>query len=205
MTDSTVKVPLPKRVASWLDESPTKKVIVAATGVIAVVLTLLNGSWTIWKEYRVLKQAPRIHISWHTSYNLTAPVAVEQVLGAFQTSTKDASRVPMPYFPVVLELSNPTNQKTSLSHCSLAVGFYERQGMHESFGYMTPEALRTTSFNSNPVLPIESGETRQTELLFFFLPTPELVPLLNDKTTQAVRFQITCHSEAGGKIESRVN
>lgn len=204
MTASTIKAPLPRRVASWLDDSPTKKVVVAAAGIIAFVLSLLNGSWTIWKEYRALKQAPKIHIASRTSYNLTAPVAVEQVLDAFQTSTKDAPRIAMPYFPVVIELSNPTNQKTSLSHCTLTVGFYERQGMHESSGYMTPQALRTTSFDANPVLPLESGETKQAELLFFFLPTPELAPLLNDKTTQAVRFQITCHNEAGGKIESRV-
>jgi hypothetical protein len=197
--------PLFRRVASWLDESPTKKVAVAAAAIIAFVLSLLNGGWTIWKEYRALKQVPRIHIASRTSYHLTAPVAVEQVLGAFQTSTKKAPRIATPYFPVVLELSNPTNRKTSLSHCSLTVGFLERQVTHESFGYMTPQALKTSSFEKDPVLPVESGETRHAELLFFLLPTPELETLLNDKTTQPVRFQVTCHNEGGGKIESRVH
>ena len=204
MTDPSTKVSRWLRLANWLDESPIKKVLAAAAGVVALALSVLNGGWSAWKEYRALKQVPVIHIASRTSYSLSAPVSVERILGAMHSSTKEAPPIPMPYFPVVLELSNPTSQRTSLSHCSLTLKFYQRLGAFSSDGYMTAQGLRANPPESRPVLPIESGETKQVEVLFFFLPAPELGALLKDKSTQPFRFQVTCHNEAGGAIESRV-
>lgn len=193
------------RLANWLDDSPIKKVLVAVAAILAFFLSLVNGGWTAWKEYRALKTTTTIHILSRTSYSTFAPVTIEQVLGTFGGSTKDGNRALMPYFPVTIELSNPTGQRTSLSHCALTLEFYQRQGMHESMGYMAPQTLTANAFKQSPVIPVESGETKDVELLFFFLPTPEFEPLLNDKTTQPHRFRIACKNESGERIESRVS
>lgn len=190
--------------ANWLDNSPTKKVLVAGAAILAFVLSLLNGGWTVWKEYMALTQEPTIRIASRTSYSIVAPVAIEQVLGTFSGSTKDETRVPMPYFPVSVEMSNPTSQRTSLSHCALTLEFHERGGIHESVGYMQPQALREKSIEKRPVVLIESGETLELELMFFFLPTPEFESLLLDKGTQPFRFRVACRNEAGERIESAV-
>lgn len=204
MTSATTRPKLFLRLVNWLDNSPIKKVSVAAAAILAFVFSLLNGGWTIWTEYRALKQVPTIHIASSTSRSISAPVTIEQVLGTFAGSTKNGNRVLVPYFPVTIEVSNPTSQRTSLSHCALRLEFYQRQGMHESMGSMTPQTLKTNSFETSPVVPIESGETKQVELLFFFLPTPELEPLVEDNTTQPIRFRVACQNEAGGRVESRV-
>lgn len=193
------------RLANWLDDSSTKKVLVAGAAILAFVLSLLNSSWTLWKEYRALKTTPTIHIQSRTSYSISAPVAIEQVVGTFAGSAKYGNRVLMPYFPVMLEMSNPTNQRTSLSHCVLTLEFYQRQGMHESMGYMAPHTLRASAIEESPVVSVESGETKRVELLFFFLPTPEFEPLLHDKGTQPHRFRVACHNESGGRIESHIS
>lgn len=177
----------------------------AGAAILGFSASLLNGSWTVWKEYRALKTLPAIHILSRTSYSITAPVAIEQVLGTFAGSTKDGNRILMPYFPVTIEISNPTSQRTSLSHCALTLEFYKRQGMHESMGYMAPQTLRVNSFEESPIVPINSGETKRVELLFFFLPTLEFEPLSNDKTTQPLRFRVACRSEAGERIESPIS
>jgi len=204
MNNINTKPPLFTRLANWLNESPVAKVVVSAAAIMTFILLLTNSGWTYWKEYRALKQMPTIRIVSFTSYSITAPVAVEQVLGAFAGSKKEGPRIPIPHFPIILEFANPTNQKTSLSHCLLRLKFYQRQGAHESDGYMTTQALKNSSFEANPVLSVESGETKQAELLFFFFPTPEFELLLNDKTTQPQQFQVTCHNEAGAPIESRI-
>jgi hypothetical protein len=193
------------RLADWLDDSPTKKVLVAGAAILAFVLSLVNGGWTVWKEYRALTKIPTIYILSRTSYSISAPVAVEQVLGTFAGSTKNDNRVLMPYFPLTIEISNPTGQRTSLSHCVLTLEFYQRQGLYESMGYMAPQTLIANAFEESPVVPVESGGTNRVELLFFFLPTPEFKPLLNDKTTQPYRFRVACRNEAGERIESRVS
>jgi hypothetical protein len=72
-------------------------------------------------------------------------------------------------------------------------------------GYMAPQTLIANAFEESPVVPVESGGTNRVELLFFFLPTPEFKPLLNDKTTQPYRFRVACRNEAGERIESRVS
>lgn len=71
-------------------------------------------------------------------------------------------------------------------------------------GYMSPQTLKSNSFEGSPVVSVESGETKLVELLFFFLPTPEFSSLLNDKATQPLRHRIVCHNEAGGIVESTV-
>ena len=140
-----------------------------------------------------------------TSYSTSAPVMIEQILGTFAGSTMSGNRVLMPYFPITIELSNPTGQRTSLSHCALTLEFYQRQGTHESMGYMAPQTLVANAFKQSPVILVESGETKDVELLFFFLPTPDFEPLLNDKTTQPHRFRVACNNESGGRIESPVS
>lgn len=134
------------RLANWLDDSPIKKILAAGTAILAFVLSLVNFGRTAWKEYRALKTIPTIHILSRTAYGISTPVDIEQVLGTFAGSTKNDNRVIMPYFPVTIEMSNPTSQRTSLSHCVLALEFYQRQGMHESMGYMTPQALKANTF-----------------------------------------------------------
>ena len=204
MTSASTRPKVFSRLANWLDNSPIKKVLVASAAIFAFLLSLLNGGWTLWKEYRALKKIPTIQIVSRTSYSSSAPVAIEQVLGTFAGSKKDDNHVHMPYFPVTVEMSNPTSQRTSLSHCVLTLEFYQRQGIHESMGYMAPQALRANSFEGSPVVSIESGETKLSDLLFFFLPTPEFSSLLNDKTTQPFRYRIACHNEAGAVVESTV-
>lgn len=76
------------RLANWLDNSPTKKVLVASAAILAFLLSLLNGGWTVWKEYRALKKIPTIQIISRTSYSISAPVAIEQVLGTFAGSAR---------------------------------------------------------------------------------------------------------------------
>lgn len=200
-------VPLSKarlaKVANWLDESPTKKVIVAASAVIAVVLSLINGGWTIWKEYQALKQVPRINLVSWASHSLSAAVTVPQVIGVTQEYGKGAPRVLLPYFPVVLELSNPTSQRTSFSNCVLTVGFHDRKEIYRSDGALTQHAIKSGALEGHPILPVESGETRRVELLFFFLAPPEVEAVLNDKATQTNRINVACYDEGGQQIESR--
>lgn len=191
------------RTANWLDESPTKKIIVAAAAMLAFVLSLINGGWTIWKEYRALKQAPRISmVSW-PSHSSAAVVTVPQVIGVTQDYGKNAPRVLLPYFPVVLELSNPTTQRTSFSHCVITVGFYGRQETYISDGFLTQYALKSGALEGHPILSLESGEIKRVELLFFFLVPPEVEAVLNDKASQTNKLKVACHDEGGRQIESR--
>ena len=190
------------RIANWLYESPTKKVVVATAAMLGVILSLVNGGWTIWKEYRVLKQVPTIHVVSWQSHSSSAAVSVPQVIGVTEEWGKTAPRSMLPYFPVVLELSNPTGQRTSLSHCVLTVGFHGRKEKYKSDGALTQRAVKTGTTEGHPILSLESGETRRMELLFFFLAPPDVEAVLNDKTTQANHFKVVCHSEGGRQIES---
>lgn len=191
------------KVADWLEESPTKKVIVAASAILAVVLSLVNGGWAIWKEYRALKRIPNIAlISW-PSHSSSAPVTVPQVIGMTQEFGANSPRVLLPYFPVWLQLSNPTSQRTSLSGCVLTVGFHQRKEVYRSDGYLTQHALQSDTLEGHPILSIESGEKRRVELLFFFLAPPEVEAIFNDKASQANRMKVACYDEGGQQIESR--
>lgn len=186
------------RVANWLNESPIKKIAAAAAAVLASILSL----WPIWKDYHVLKQVPTIHVVSWESHSSSAAVSVPQVIGVTEAWGKGAPRVLLPYFPVVLELSNPTGQRTSLSHCVLTVGFHGRQEIYNSDGVLTQLAVKEGILEGHPILSLESGETRRAELLFFFLAPPEVEAVLNDKATQANHFKVVCHSEGGRQIES---
>ena len=108
----------------------------------------------------------------------------------------------MPYFPVDLEISNSTNHNSTLIRCKLFVGFYKRKGDFESTGYMTEEALNTTSYEENPYIRISSNGVEKFKLLFFFVPNLELSRNMKDKTTQVHRFRVGCNNESGKYIES---
>lgn len=190
-------------VANWLDESPTKKILVATAAALAFLLSLANGGWTIWKEYRALKEGPKIHlVSWES--HRMAQVSTAQVLGfRFDLGKADFSRTLMPYFAVEIELSNPTPKSISFSRCVLALGFYGRQEIFQSDGYMMPSALKTRTVAGHPILPVQSGEIKRVDLLFFFLPRPEFEAAIKDQPYQANRVKVTCFDEGGQRIDSR--
>ena len=202
MYKNTSKQTVCLRIASWLDDSPVKKVFVAGAAIFAFVLSLLNSGFSAWKEYQAYKKIPIIKIHSRTSYSITDQVNMSQIMGSFPRTTTGDNLVNMPYFPVVVEMSNPTGQRTSLSNCALRVEFYQRQGTHSSMSYM--QKLEANNLEENSVLPIESGETKRVELQFFFLPTAEFQNILNDRSTQPHRFRISCRNEAGNLIESRI-
>ena len=116
--------------------------------------------------------------------------------------SQPAAKIEMPYYPVVISMQNPTGKKSTLSDCVLKIRFYEREGEHESTGYMTEDALKSLMLHETPIATIESGAMMRVEWLFFFLPDPTLQKLLSDKSTQAFRFQAGCRDEAGREVIS---
>lgn len=192
-----------QNVANWLDKSPTKKILVATAAALAFVLSLTNGGWTIWKEYRALKEGPKIHlVSWES--HRMAHVSAAQVLGfRLDIGKADLPRTLTPYFAVEIEVSNPTPKSMSLYRCVLALGFYGRQEIFQSDGYMMPSALKTQTVVGPPILPVQSGEIKRVDLLFFFLPRPEFEAAIKDEPYQANRVKVTCLDEGGQQIDSR--
>jgi len=187
------------KISEWLDNSPSKKVIVAFCSILAFIISSANMVWEIAKESETVE----IAISGRTNYNNYAPVSMEQLLGLFDGENRGKSpKIMMPYFPIDLEVSNPTGHNSTLVRCKLFVGFYERQEEFESTSYLTQEALTKRPYKKNPYINIGSGKVEKTKLLFFFIPDPKLTSMLKDKTTQAHRFRVGCNNESGKYIES---
>lgn len=195
-----------EQIADWIENSPTKKIVVAVAAMFAFALSLANVAWSAYKEYEQFKLKVVIEIRSRTSYPLQAPVSMDQLFGhSFPNESgnlKPAPKIEMPYYPIVLSVYNPTAKKSTLSDCLLKIHFYEREGEHESEGYVTAEALKSPTLQETPVMAIESGATARVEWLFFFLPDPAFQQLLADRSTQAFRFQVRCRDEANQNIIS---
>lgn len=193
-----------QRVAHWLDDSPAKKIVVAAAAVSAFVLSVFNTALTTYRDYRHAQLKPVIEIGARTSYPLRAAVSIDQIFGhAFPDSNgvlNPAPKIDIPYYPVVLSIHNPTDKRSSLSNCVLRIRFYEREEIFESMGYMASESLQT--LHETPIAVVDSGTTLRVEWLFFFLEIPALEALLHDKSTQAFRFHATCRDETNREIAS---
>jgi hypothetical protein len=203
---STSGVTRRERAARWLESSPTKKLLVAGAAMFAFALSLTNATWTAYKEYEQAKLKVWIEIASRTSYPLWTNVSLEKVFGSSLPDARGdrqtGPRVEMPYYPVVLALHNPTDKKSTLSHCVLKIRFYAREGEYESSGYLTEKSLTSLTLDETPITIIDSGATIRVEWLFFFLPDPTFQQLLADKGTQAVLFKVVCRDEANRQVIS---
>ncbi len=186
-------------ISRWLDKSPVSKVLVAFFSVLAFIFSFVIGVWEVVKENRTVE----IVIAGQTSYSLYASVSMEQLLGRFPSDvTGQSPKIPTPYFPISLIISNPTAHDSTILGCELYVGFYKRDGKFGSISYMSRETLSKGSYDSKPYIHIHSGEVVRAPLLFFFIPKPELASMLKDKTTQANKFSVHCKNETWKRIDA---
>lgn len=195
--------------ASWLDRSPVAKVAIAGAAILAFLLSTANGLWSLAREFEANRRKPGISIGGRTSYSLQAFIRPSQIFGdthfpSEQGRSREVERPwKLPYYPVQLHASNPTNQPTSITGCELKITFFQRTGFHTSLAYIDEASFeRDPSAKANPVLRLDPGELERVDLLFFFLPTPELQAVLEDRTIQAYMFQVTCRDESGASIQT---
>jgi hypothetical protein len=194
--------------ATWLDQSPLTKLAIAFAAVLGFLISSGQGLWTLYREIDTHRKQPTISIYGKTTYSLLAEVLPSQMFGNVpfpedqnRPSTEE-SAWPLAYYPMQLRFSNPLNNSISLVDCRLRIKFYERSGEHESLAFFEENDFQSGLPDKvNPIIYLKSGELKRISVRFFFLLTPELGALLNDKTTQANFFHITCHDENGRELK----
>ncbi len=135
------------KVALWLENSPTKKIVVA-------VAAILGASLSIWGEYKDYHQSQlrlEISIEQRTSFAESAAISMAQYLH-FQDIASASPRILMPYFPVTVSVQNPTGKRHSIANCRLVVRFYQREGEFESGSYMTPSSVADGKIELSPAI-----------------------------------------------------
>lgn len=186
------------KVSLWLENSPTKKIVVA-------VAAILGASLSIWGEYKDYHQSQlrlEISIEQRNSFAESVAISMAQYLH-FQDIAPVSPRILMPYFPVTVSVRNPTGKRHSIANCRLAVRFYQREGEFESDSYMTPSSVADGKIEPSPSMSIDGGyPPKAVQWYFFFLPEPHVEKVFSDKTTQVTRMQVRCKDEEGNQVAS---
>ena len=199
-------------IGDWVKSSPKVLAVVSIRSLFSFLLAGANGSLSFFAKLEENARVPNVTISAITTTKREAITNMGQVLGAGINYTiegpinpETSPSVRMPFLNVKIQFLNPSKNSTTFMRCVLKARFSDSSNF-VSEGYIeTAKYLSGERKTGNNQYFLRSGEAIESDLMFFFLPTPELQKVWRNKSNMLdiSNTSVDCVNEFGKHVSSQ--
>ena len=203
----------------WISNSHVAIAIVSIGTLTAFLISLLNGAISILSYFEDQKRIPRIELQGMHIAKKMAPTNMTQLIAGPTPNYKidgplaqEVQRSSLfPYVLVTVRFLNPSKSPVTFIKCELEIDIlnpFEWKVLKrlKSDGYQdAKEHISGNRDTSNPHFFLMPGEVQDKDIMFFFIPFPEIIEFWKDEkvTFDANTLTVKCTDEFDQKIQAQ--
>lgn len=186
-----------EKLASWLNTSNTKQVLVAFFAAIGFIGSIGSGTWTAFKEYQEARQKPEIRIRSQELGATKQAITIPQLLGMQRPSEGEpiaSLGAELPTFSAIFTIRNPASRRITFTDCSLELRHDKNEKPQRSDTSLSVKALKERQIEPPLTIIVDPNTTVQLERVFVFNQI-NMDKIMDIKLNGSRQFKMSCLDE----------